>query len=70
MHMIFGSSYHVWALFWIISYAVSLAKLSVFNFILEKRYVLIEMLLLLFKNAAHIHFKNHIQVQTSGLQLS
>ena len=58
-------------LFWILSYVVYLAKL-LFNFILEKRCVLIEMLLLLglFKIIAHIHFIYHIQVQTSGLQLS
>ena len=47
------------ALFWILSYVVALAKL-LFNFILEKRYVLIEMLLVLFKIAAQIHFRYHI----------
>ena len=57
------------ALFWILSYVVSLAKL-LFNFILEKRCVLTEMLLELFKIIAQIHFIYHIQVQTSGLQLS
>ena len=55
------------ALFWILSCVVSLAKL-LFNFILEKRCVLIEMLMELFKIIAHIHFIYHIQ--TSGLQPS
>ena len=48
---------------------VSLAKL-LFNFVLEKRYVLIEMLIVLFIIAAQIHFIYNIQVQTSGFQLS
>ena len=37
---------------------------------LKMSYVLIEMLLVLFKIAAKIHFIYHIQVQTSGLHLS
>ena len=42
---------------------VSLAKLLL-NFILEKRYVLIEMPLVLFKIATQIHFIYHVQAQT------
>ena len=48
---------------------VSLAKLLL-NFILEKCYVLIEMLLVLFKIATQIHFTYHVQAQTIDLQLS
>ena len=51
---------------------VSLAKL-LFNFMLEKRHVLTEMLLVLFKIVAYIqavHFIYHIQVQAIGLQSS
>ena len=72
MHMVCESIYHAWygiILDFILCGIFSLAKL-LFNFILEKRYVLIEMLLVLFKIAAHIHFIYHIQVETSGIQLS
>ena len=63
MHMVFGSSFLAWFGFiFILSYVVSLAKLLLF-FILEKRYVLIEMLLVLSKIAAHIHFIYHVQAQ-------
>ena len=48
---------------------VSLTKLLL-HFILEKRYVLIELPLVLFKIATQIHFIYHVQAQTIGLQLS
>ena len=63
------SSLHGLALFFVVIYVVSLAKLLL-NFMLEKRYVLIEMPLVLFKIATQIHFIYHVQAQTIGLQLS
>ena len=63
------SSLHGLALFKILSYVVPLAKLLL-NFILEKRYVLIEKPLVVLKIATQIHFIYHVQAQTIGLQLS
>ena len=71
MHMVFGTIYLAWFGFILdfILRGISLAKLLLF-LILEKHYVLIEMLLVLSKIAAQIHFIYHVQAQTIGLQLS
>ena len=71
MHMVFGSIYLAWFGFILdlILCGISLAKL-LFNFMLEKQHVLIEMLLVLFKIVAYISFIHHIQVQTIGLKPS